>query len=212
MEETEQRESFASLLGGRTAAIDASLPPVAFVVGWLASGQSIEIGAAAAIGLTVVLAIVRLVRKEKPRAVVVSVAVVVLGALIALHTGHAADFFLLQLLSNIASALAWLASIAVRWPFLGLIVGTVLGQKTRWRKDPALLRAYSLASLVWVGQYLLRIAVYVPLWAADQTVALGVARIALSWPVQVVCLAVSWLVFQRALPREHPGIRHPEIG
>ncbi|WP_031464668.1 DUF3159 domain-containing protein [Sciscionella sediminilitoris] len=213
MDRTEQRrESFASLLGGRTAAIDASLPPVGFVIGWLASGQSIEIGAASAIGLALVIAVLRLIRKEKPRAVIVSVALVVIAALIALHTGRAADFFLLQLLSNAASALAWLASIVVRWPFLGIIVGVVLGQKTRWRKDPALVRAYCLASLVWVAQYLLRIAVYVPLWLADETVALGIARLALSWPVQVVCLAVSWLVFQRVLPREHPGIRHPVTG
>lgn len=201
-------ESFAQLLGGRTAAIDATLPPVGFVAGWLL-GRSIEVGAGAAIGLAVLVAVFRLVRKQRPRAVVVSVAFVVIAALIALHTGRAADFFLLQLLSNVASALAWLASIAVRWPFLGLIVGTVLGQRTRWRRDRALLRAYGLAGLVWVGQYVLRILVYLPLWLAGETVALGVARVGLSWPLQVACLTVSWLVFRRSLPREHPGIRHP---
>lgn len=202
-------DSFAKLLGGRAAAIDATLPPVGFVAGWLLGGRSIETGAGAAIGLAVLVAVFRLVRKERPRAVVVSVAFVTLAALIALHTGRAADFFLLQLLSNAASALAWLASIAVRMPLLGLIVGAVLGQRTRWRRDPGLLRAYSLASLVWVGQYVVRILIYLPLWLSGETVALGVARVVLSWPLQVACLAVSWLVFRRSLPREHPGIRHP---
>jgi hypothetical protein len=42
-------------------------------------------------------------------------------------------------------------SIAVRWPLLGLVVGTALGQRTRWRRDPDLLRGYRRASWVWVG-------------------------------------------------------------
>jgi hypothetical protein len=42
----------------------------------------------------------------------------------------------------------------VRWPLLGLVVAFVLGQRARWRRDPALLRAYMRASWVWVGQYL----------------------------------------------------------
>src|SRR5690606_39461411 len=109
-------------------------------------------------------------------AVVISLAAVVAAALVALYTGRAQDFFRLQVLANVGSALAWAASILIRWPLLGVIVGVVLGQKTRWRRDPALLRAYSLASCVWVGQYVLRVAVFGVLWWGGQVVALGVAR------------------------------------
>ena len=129
---------------------------------------------------------------------------VCVAALIALRTGRAEDFFLLQLLSNAASALAWIISIVVRWPLLGIVVGGVLGQRTRWRRDAALLRAYSRGSWVWVCQYVLRVAVFLPLYAAGQTVALGVARIALTWPLIAACMAVSWWVIRRSLP---PGIR-----
>jgi Protein of unknown function (DUF3159) len=69
-------------------------------------------------------------------------------------------------------------SIALRWPLLGVVVGAVLGQRTAWRRDPALLRAYSRASWVWVGQYAVRVAVLTPLWYAGQAVALAVARVA----------------------------------
>src|SRR5690606_18370483 len=164
-----RRESLASLLGGRKGALDASLPPVAFVVGWLVSGSSIGWGAAAAIAVSAVVGIVRLVRGDKVRAVLISLAAVVVAALIALRTGRAEDFFLIQLLSNVASALAWAVSIVIRWPLLGVVVGTVLGQKTRWRKDPDLLRAYSLASWVWVfGQYTVRVVVFGVLWWAGE--------------------------------------------
>lgn len=203
-------ESLAALLGGRRGALDASLPPAAFVLGWLVSGESIGWGAFAAVVLAVLLGVVRLVRGERIGAVVISLAAVVGAALLALYTGRAQDFFLVQVLLNIASALAWAASILIRWPLLGVIVGFVLGQKTRWRRDPALLRAYSLASWVWVfGQYTVRVAVFGLLWWGGEVVALGVARTVLSWPLVAVTLAVSGWVLHRALPDDHPGIRHP---
>ncbi|GAA3555794.1 DUF3159 domain-containing protein [Amycolatopsis ultiminotia] len=202
-----ERESLTQILGGRRGAIDASVPPVAFVVGWLATGRSISWGAIIAIAVAVLLGAYRLLRGDKARAVVVSLAAVVIAALIALHTGRAEDFFLLQLLSNAASALLFAASIVVRWPLLGVIVGLLLGQKTRWRRDPALLRGYSWASWVWVLQYLLRVVVYGLLWWAGQVVALGVARTVLSWPLVAATVAVSGWVLYKALPADHPGLR-----
>lgn len=202
------RESLAQILGGRRGAIDASIPPAAFVVGWLAAGQSIAWGAGVAIGVAVLLGGYRIARGDKARAVVVSLAAVIAAALIALHTGRAEDFFLLQLLSNVASALLWAASIVIRWPLLGVVVGLLLGQKTRWRRDPELLRAYSRASWVWVlGQYTLRVIVYGLLWWSGQVVALGIARTVLSWPLVAVTVATSGWVLYRTLPAEHPGLR-----
>lgn len=202
-------ESLADLLGGRRGAVDATLPPVAFVAGWLVAGQSVWGGVMAALLVGVAVAGWRLRRGDRPRAVLVGLLAVCVAAMIALRTGRAADFFLVQLVSNAASALAWTVSIVLRWPLLGVVVGTVLGQRTRWRRDRALVRAYSRASWVWVLQYALRLAVFLPLYAADQVVALGVARAALTWPLVAACLAVSWWVLRRTLPPGHPGIRHP---
>ena len=70
--------------------------------------------------------------------------------------------------------------------------------------------AYARGSWVWVAQYVLRVAVFLPLYAAGQTVALGVARIVLTWPLVAACLAASWWVIRRSLPPEHPGLRHPQ--
>ncbi|MCP2260628.1 Protein of unknown function (DUF3159) [Streptoalloteichus tenebrarius] len=202
-------ESLAQLLGGRGAAVDATLPPVAFVAGWLLADESVPVGAAAALAAGAVVAVWRLTRGDRPRAVVLGMLGVAVAAMIALRTGRAVDFFLVQMASNAASALAWAVSIVIRWPLLGVVVGTALRQRTRWRRDPALLRAYSLASWVWVGQYVLRLAVFVPLWWAGAAVALSVARVALTWPLVAACLAVSWWVLRRVLPEGHPGLRQP---
>lgn len=199
------------LLGGRRGAIDASIPPAVFVVTWLVSGRSIGWAALAAIVSGVGVAIWRLARGRRVTAAVASVAAVSLAAFIAIRTGRAEDFFLIQVLSNIASALAWALSILVRWPLLGVVVGVVLGQKTRWRRDPDLVRAYGIASWVWVGQYLLRVIVFGVLWWSGWVVALGVARVALSWPLVAATLAVSAIVLRRSLPEGHPGLRHPRV-
>ncbi|HEX4247471.1 MAG TPA: DUF3159 domain-containing protein [Pseudonocardia sp.] len=211
--------SLTEVLGGRTGAVDAGIPAVAFVTAWAVVGAVVPPadgsatagvlwGAAAAFAAGVVLAGIRLARGRRPAGVALGLLGVVLAALIVLRTGRAADFFLLQIASNAASALAWVASITVRWPLLGVIVGLALGQKTRWRQDPDLLRGYSRASWVWVAQYLVRLAVFIPLYRADEVVGLGIAR-ALTWVPVVACVALSWPVMRTALPEGHPGIRYP---
>jgi Protein of unknown function (DUF3159) len=214
--------SLAEILGGRTGALDAGIPAVAFVTAWAVAGAVTEPGGTAGAGDTgsvlwgagaallagLVLAAVRLAMGKRAAGVLLGLLGVVVAALIVLRTGRAADFFLLQIASNAASALASVASIAVRWPLLGVIVGLALGQRARWRADPDLLRGYSRASWVWAAQYLVRLAVFIPLYRADQVVALGVAR-GLTWVPVVVCVALSWPVLRTALPDDHPGIRYP---
>ncbi len=204
-------ESLSSLLGGRRAAIEATLPTLAFVAGWGLSGQSVSWGAAAALLVAGLTTMDSLRRGMKPRAALIGLLGVVVAAVIALRTGHAADFFLVQILTNVASSLAWVVSIVVRWPLLGVVVGTVLRQRARWRRDPELLRAYCRASWVWAAQYVIRVLVLGALWWADAVVALGVARAALSWPLVAATLTVSWWVLRRSLPDEHPGLRHPRV-
>ncbi|MEH1098431.1 DUF3159 domain-containing protein [Micromonospora sp. CPCC 205561] len=209
MAPADRPETLADLLGGRRGAVDATLPPVAFAAGWLLGGHSLWTGVGAAVVAGAGLAGWRLRRGDRPRSVLVGLLAVCLAALVALRTGRAEDFFLVQLLSNAASALVWVVSIVVRWPLLGAVVGAVLGQRARWRRDPALLRAYGRGSWVWVASYVLRVAVFLPLWLGGQVLALTVARVALSWPLVAAVLAVSWVVVRRSLPAGHPGLRHP---
>jgi hypothetical protein len=205
----DDRDSFMQLLGGRNSAIDASLPPVAFGLGWFLGGESIEIGGVAAIAAAAIIGGYRLAKGARPLAVLFSLLAVLLGALIALHTGDASDFFLPRLVSNALSALVWMISIGVRWPLLGIVVGTALGRGKTWRRDPALLKAYSRASWVWVAQYVVRLAVFIPLWLIGATGALTIAQVVLTWPLVALCVAVSWWALRKSLPEDHPGLRHP---
>lgn len=204
------QETLGEILGGPRSALDATLPAVSFVVAWLIAGHSVHWAVGSALMVGVALTGWRVVRGGRPMAALLGLLGTLLAGLIVLRTGRAADFFLVQLVSNTASALLWTISIVARWPLLGVIVGVVLGQRTRWRADPALVRAYSRGSWGWVGQYVLRMVVLWPLWYQNQVVALGLARVLLSWPLVVVCLGVSWWVVRRSLG-DHPGLRHPRV-
>jgi hypothetical protein len=201
--------TLTEVLGGRTGMVDAAGPAMAFVLGWtFGEPNGLWWGAGTALAVGLLLGAYRLAKGKRPAAVLLGLLGVVVAALVALHTGRAADFFLLQIASNAASALAWAVSIVLRWPLLGVVVGLALGQRFRWRRDPDLARGYRRASWLWVGQYLLRLAVFVPLYRADQVVALGIAR-AFTWVPVVICVLASWPLVRSALPADHPGIRHP---
>jgi hypothetical protein len=204
------------ILGGRAQAIDASVPSIVFVVAWLLGGalglaQPVVAGGAAAIVAGGAVAWWRHARGERPRAVAVGLLLAVAAALVAVYTGRAEDFFLPRIVANAGSLAAWLVSIAIRWPLLGVVVGALTGHPTRWRRDPDLVRAYCRASWVWVAQYTVRVVVFTALWAADQVVALGIAQVVLTWPLVLVCVAASWPVMRSALPPGHPGPRHPVV-
>jgi len=206
----DERDSLHQVLGGRGSALDASLPPVAFGLGWYLGGRSIAVGGAAAVLVAAVIGGWRLRGGARPLAVLVSLLAVLCGAVIALRTGNAADFFLVRLVTNALSGLVWVVSIVARWPLLGVVVGTLLSQGRGWRRDPAMLRAYGRASWVWVGQYLVRLVVFIPLWLAGAVLPLTIAQVALTWPLVALCIAVSWWVLRRSLPADHPGLRHPQ--
>lgn len=208
--DADRADSLAELLGGRRGAVEATVPPLAFGVGWLLGGRSLWVGVLCATLTGLLVAAWRLRQGHRPRAVLLGLLGVCVAGLIALRTGRAADFFLLQLLSNAASALVWASSIVIRWPLLGVVVGGILGQRGRWRRDPALLAGYGRASWLWVGQYAVRLAVFLPLYAADRVVELTLARVVLSWPLVAACIAASWWVLRRTLPPGHPGLRHPQ--
>ncbi|WP_245598467.1 DUF3159 domain-containing protein [Glycomyces arizonensis] len=209
-----RQDTLVSLLGGRRGAFDATAPLVVFILTWLAAGRSIGWGVGASLVAAAVIALVRLRQRAKPRAVLLGLLSVCVAGIIVLYTGRAADILLPRVLSNAASALVWAGSIVFRWPLLGVVVGALLGQRARWRSDPALLRAYSAASWTWVAMYALRVVVLTPFWLSDHedfaVVGGGVAQVLLSWPLLALCLVVSGAAMKALLPNDHPGLRHPQ--
>ena len=118
------------------SALDAGLPLALFTVVYTAAGRELTIALWAAIGAGVVLAAVRLVRREPLQNVIAGFVGLALAVFVSARTGRAEDVFLPGLLINVGYGLAYLVSILVRWPLLGVFVGLVTGQGSSWRQDP----------------------------------------------------------------------------
>lgn len=189
--------ALGSALGGPLGIAESVLPYVIFVVVVTATGQDITAAAIAAVGVAAVLTLARLVRRQTPVYAVSGVLGVAVAGYVASRTGRAEDFFLPGLLLNVAYGGAFVVSIAVRWPLLGVIVAGASGRDMEWRADPVRRRAYARASWIWVCLFVLRIAVQLPLYLAGALVALGTARVAMGVPLIAACAWLSWLLLRR---------------
>lgn len=205
----EDRRSLSHLLGGPREAIEGAAPSVTFVVAYALAGTSLAVALASALVVAAVVAAVRMLRHESLRHVLGGLAAVAVAAAVAARTGRAEDYFLPSLLANVAAALIWAVSVLTKWPLLGVIVGAAVGQRTRWRTDPDLVRAYSRASWIWVLSFVVRAAVMTSLYLAGEVLALGVAKVVLGWPMVLVVIWLSWAVIRRTLPPGHPGLFAP---
>ena len=110
-----------------------------------------------AVAISAVLAVARLLRRQTTQFALSGVLGVAFGAFVASRTGKAEDFFLPGILINAGSATAYLVSILVRRPLLGLIVSTVTGEGRAWYRDPERRLAYTKASWIWVGLFCFRL-------------------------------------------------------
>jgi hypothetical protein len=189
--------SLMDALGGRKGLLDSAAPALTFVVVFVATGQQLTPALVAALVAGGLVAVVRLARRDTLRHVAAGFGGVALSVVVARTTGRPADFFLPSLVANLAAAAAWALSIWVRRPLLGVVVGTVTRSR-RWRSEPVLLRAYQRASWIWTASFLVRAAVMTPLWLAGEVVALGIAKVALGWPMVLVVIWLSWQVLQPA--------------
>jgi hypothetical protein len=185
-------------LGGPQGIADTSIPSLVFVIVYTFGGNRIGLASLCALAVGVVIAILRLLKGEALRFALSGLLGVAVAAFIAGRTGRAEDFFLPGLLFNLAYAAAFLVSILVRWPLLGVILGPTLGEgKSAWREDPQLLRTYSRASWIWVGVFASRVAVQLPFYLAGSLIALGIAKTAMGLPVFALGVWLTYLVLRR---------------
>jgi hypothetical protein len=184
---------------------DSSLPALAFVITYTVSGSDLSLAAWVAVGVGALMAGVRLARRETLQFALAGFAGVAISAFIADRTGRAEDFFLPGLLLNAAYAGAYLISIAIRRPLLGVLLAPILGESKTWRDDPERFNAYMRASWIWVGVFALRLAVQLPLYLADAVLALGIAKTAMGLPIFLVAGWLTYLILNRSHAGDTPA-------
>jgi len=185
--------SLLDAVGGPTGLVETSLPAVAFVTAYTVSGSDTTLSAIVAVGLALALALLRLIRRESPRHTLSGIVGVGFAAFVAAKSGKAENFFLPGLIANATYAAAFVVSIAVRRPLVGVIVGQLDGEGSGWREDATRMRQFARATWLWAGLFTTRLVVQLPLYLAGAVVALGVARTAMGLPLFAAGL---WLTYR----------------
>lgn len=193
----EERLLLDRAIGGWRGIIDSGLPTAVFLMAYVMSGSNLTISAIAALIVVAVLSVIALVRHSSLQQVGAGAAGVAIAAGFSMWTGRAEDFFLPGILTNLAYGSAFLISILLGWPLLGLITGYLLGQGTHWRSEPRLRRTFAAASWIWVALFFGRLLVQVPLYLAGAVEALGIVKIVLGWPA---FLAAAYFTYRVLAP------------
>ena len=190
------------VLGGVRGLTETLLPGVVFVVVYAITRQ-LGISLGASLGLSVVFVIIRVFQRTQTRSALAGLVAASASAAVALLTGNPTDNYLISIILNGVYGGALLLSLLVGWPILGLFVGFLMGDGVAWRKDSRKLRVMSWLTLMWVGLFALRLAIELPLYFANDVVALGVVRLILGTPFYALFLVLTWVAARGLYPNTH---------
>jgi hypothetical protein len=206
--ESAVRAQLAKAFGGVRGIIEAAVPTIAFTLSWIVT-EELKTSLIVSISLAVVLLLARLAQRSTPQFVINSLIGIAIGAFFASRTGDAKDYFLPGILWNAGYSVAMLLSIVTRWPVVGFLIGSVTGDPTAWHKDPGIVKLCVKLTWLLMLPCVVRVAVQLPVWlvgGGDEAVAaLGLAKIAMGWPLQVAALgAMLWLLGKGRTPIKPP--------
>jgi hypothetical protein len=193
-------------MGGWRGVLESVLPSLVFVVLftmtydretetgnlWLSLGLSV--------GLAAIFTIVRLATKSPPSAAIGGLIATAGAAALALWTGRGQDNFVFGFITNGAYGTAFLVSALIGWPLIGLAVGFLMGEGTKWRTDARKRRVFFWLSIAWAGLFALRLAVQLPLYFAGDVTALGTLKLIMGLPLFAPLVAVTWLAVRALYP------------
>lgn len=183
-------------MGGISGLIYSSLPVIAFVPVSQLFGLMPAI--ATALGVATIILAWRLARRETAQPAISGFFGVGVCALIAYVTGESKGYFLWGIWMSLLWAAVFTLSVLIRRPVVGYVWALINGQDRDWRRVRKAVRAFDIATLVWVLVFASRFVVQQHLYDADQTGWLGVARIAMGWPLTAIAALVTYFAIRSA--------------
>lgn len=195
----EDRDKVVNALGGKKGLIDSGLPSLVFLVVFNFK-QELNTAIWAALSLSIILAIFRLIKKDTIQHSMSGVIGVLICAYFANRSGNATDFYIPKLLTNLGYGAVYLIANLVGWPILGLVLGPLLGENFTWRNHPARKKMYIKAGWIWVAMFFSRIAVQYPIYKSGNVNLLGTVNLAMGYPLFFAAAYGTWRVIKAGPP------------
>jgi hypothetical protein len=190
-------------MGGVRGLVESILPGLGFLVVFTVTKELLP-SVLAPLAVSVVFIVLRLAFRQPVTTALAGALGVGISAGLALLTNDANNNFVPGFFINGGVVLVMVISLLARHPFVGLIVGLLLGDDD-WRKNPAKLRVAAIATVLWAGLSALRLAVQLPLYLAGATEALAATKLVMGVPFYAALLWVTWLLVRTAWrTRERP--------
>ena len=211
------RSQLAKALGGRRGMVEAAVPTIVFTVLWL-STRDLQVALGVSIGAAVLLLVARIVQRSTVQYCLNAIFGIGIGwvfVTISARQGGSADdqalaYFLPGLIYNAGYSVVLAVTCLVGWPLVGFMVGSVTGDVTAWHQDKQVVRLCGLLTWLLAIPCVIRVLVQAPIWfggksgaiEADSAVAaLGILKIALGWPLQLLALlAMVWVLSRNHTP------------
>ncbi len=194
------RQRLAEAFGGVRGIVEAAVPTATFTVCYLVS-RDLKAALIIATVLTGILLIARVVQRSNPQFVLNALVGIAIAAIFASRTGEARDVFLPGIIYNAGYAAVLIATVAIGWPAIGVMIGALVGDLSSWRTDPGMRRLCNRLTLLFALPCIVRVVVQYPLYAADQIAWLGASKIVMGWPLQIAALlAMVWLLSRNSTP------------
>ncbi|GHE57904.1 DUF3159 domain-containing protein [Streptomyces cellulosae] len=186
--------------GGVRGMVETVLPGLLFVSIYTVN-KNLHMSALAALGVALVMVVVRLARRDTVKHAFSGVFGVGFGVVFAMMTGNAKDFYLPGMLYTLGLALAYIVTAMAGVPLIGLMLGPVFKENLSWRtRNPGRKKAYTKASWAWGLILLAKCAILFPLyWWADTT-QLGWVLVALKIPPFLLAVYLTWVFLAKAPP------------
>ncbi|WP_127127576.1 DUF3159 domain-containing protein [Georgenia sp. SYP-B2076] len=188
--------SLAEAIGGVRGLVESMAPGLVFVVVFIATRELLP-PLIASLAVAVLAMVLRLVARTPLTQAAGGLIGVLVGVVWAWRSGEAANYFAMGLWTNGAYAVGLTLALLLGWPAVGVVVSLLKGQDMSWRTDPArraLRGRYALATWLWVGMFLVRLAVQVPLYVSAEVAWLGTARLAMGLPLWGLTLWATWVL------------------
>jgi hypothetical protein len=188
---TELVEEFRTVFSGRGRLIDSLVPTVLFVIAqaiW-----TLEHAVWGAIVAAVILAGIRLARRESVLHALGGLAGVIVAAAIAGWMSRAEGYFLPSIVSGGLSVVACLLSLVAGRPLVAWTSYLARRWPLNWYWHPRVKPAYSHVTVAWAAYFSLRLLLQLYLLRYGSTEIIALLNAAMGWPSTIVLLVISYM-------------------
>jgi len=184
-------EELRLVLAGRSLIVDTILPPIVFI---LVNGLfGFRNAMWSALGLALVIAVLRLLRGQSALYALGGVAGTLLAILISILLGRSEGFFLPGIFTNGLTVILCLLSVLLKRPLVAWTSYLTRRWPLGWYWHPQVRPAYSEVTLAWALFFALRFVLQLNLFQNQQEGLLALVNFLVGWPAILVLLIASYL-------------------